>query len=164
MYLPVSIRGLIVGLIVTAISSLLILLYSILLFLQIKVLVDFIGFTNWYALMIYLILMFFGLFGFVFITLFSSRLLVNLYDASIEKKKRKRDINYEFYLLKVADPNLILEYFDKIRTRLPDSLHNIMLGYSVSKNPYAMKYVSSIDSKTGNLKSWTHIQNTGWPL
>ena len=70
-----------------------------------------------------------------------------------EKNKRKRDTEYEIYLLKVSDPNLIFEYFNKIKQRLPESLHNIMLGYALSKNYNAVKYVKISTSSSNPIES-----------
>lgn len=142
-------------LIILNIAFLALLAYSILFFYQINVIINFIGLTKWLALSIFILFYCIGLCGFIFFITICSRILINFYYISSERKKRKRDVKYENYLEGVADTNLIFNYFIKIKKRLPENLHNIMMSYALSKNSDAIKYVSSIDAKTGNVKPST---------
>jgi hypothetical protein len=142
-------------LIILNIAFLALLAYSILFFYQINMIINFIGLTKWIALSTCILFYCIGLCGFIFFITILSRILINFYHISSERKKRKRNVKYESYLEEVADINLIFNYFIKIQKRLPENLHNIMMSYALSKNPDAIKYVSSIDTKTGNVKPST---------
>ena len=142
-------------LIILNIAFLAMLAYSILFFYQISMIINFIGLTKWLALSTFILFYCVGLCGFIFFITICSRVLINFYHISSERKKRKRDIKYENYLEEVADTNLIFNYFIKIQKRLPENLHNIMMSYALSKNSDAIKYVYSIDTKTGNINPST---------
>ena len=100
----------------------------------------------------FFVLLLFIVYAFIFFIQFVSDILVGIYFYRLEKNKRKRDKNYESYLEKVANSYLIFEYFTKIQDRLPENLHNIMIGYALIKNSEAIKYINSLDIKNNKIK------------
>jgi hypothetical protein len=73
----------------------------------------------------------------------------------IEESKQKQfqsKQRREKILESLQDTHMIFDYFLEIKERLPDSLHNVMLMYCLNDDYYALKYLNSIDSKTGLMK------------
>jgi hypothetical protein len=102
------------------------------------------------------------IFSLVAIFSFGSLLLIVVRDAfevaEIVKKnnERKQHINkrYVEYLEQQNDCKLIYNYFHEIKEILPESLHNIMLGMSLSNNYYARRYLNEIDVDTKKVHIW----------
>lgn len=64
------------------------------------------------------------------------------------KIRRNQGIKmYEDCLEKVADPFLIFQYFEEIKEKLPDNLHNIMLAYCLDNNYFAISYIRALNSE-----------------
>ena len=67
----------------------------------------------------------------------------------METRKVANDKFHQECLEKLADPFLIFQYFETKRRKLPENLHNIMLGHCLADNYFAKSYIDSLDPTTG---------------
>lgn len=62
-----------------------------------------------------------------------------------KQKRLEFEIKYISSLESIADSNMIYNYFREIRKKLPESLHNIMLGKALINDFHARLYLNQID-------------------
>lgn len=80
--------------------------------------------------------------------------LTRLLIKQMEIRKVANDKFQQECLEKLADPFLIFQYFESKKKRLPENLHNIMLGHCLADNYFAKSYINSLDPITGEAEDY----------
>jgi|688.fasta_scaffold546918_2 hypothetical protein len=68
-------------------------------------------------------------------------------------RKIEFDKKYEIYLQEEQDPRRIYNYFTETNEKLPENLHNMMLGFALGNDYYAKMYLKELKLSKEELKS-----------
>jgi hypothetical protein len=72
---------------------------------------------------------------------------------NIKMRKIEFDKKYEIYLQEEQDPRRIYNYFTETNEKLPENLHNMMLGFALGNDYYAQMYLKELKLSKEELKS-----------